>query len=66
MKLRTALQFSGWETFQNTQGEKWNTTDLLNTILQGESPEWLDAEVLAIGAGYIIDCSNDELTEAAQ
>ena len=65
MTLRDALKLSGWEVFQNSQNEKWNTTDLLNTIQPGESPQWLDAEVLAIGAGYIIDCAGDELIETA-
>jgi len=62
MKLRTALQQSGWDSFENSQHESWNVTDLLNTILPGESPNWLDAEC-DVHEDSIIDNGNDILTE---
>lgn len=62
MTLREALRRSGWEVFQNNQNERWNTTDLLNEILPGESPKWLDATCV-ISGDTIIDASGDELTE---
>ena len=62
MILRDALQKMGWENFKNHQNEEWNVTDLLNTILPGESPQWLDAECTISGL-EIIDCENDTLIE---
>lgn len=60
MKLRYALIKSKWNSFQNNQKEKWNVTDLLNEILDGQSPEWLDKECY-ITNDSIIDCHNEEL-----
>lgn len=62
MTLRDALRTSGWEVFEDLQHEKWNTTDLLNSVLEGESPQWLDAEC-TVTQGVIIDASGDELSE---
>ena len=66
MILREALKRKGWEVFENEQKERWNTTDLLNQVLLGESPEWLDAEVQAVGDDYIIDNCGDELREVKE
>lgn len=62
MTLRNALNKSGWESFKNLQNEEWNTTDLLNSIEAGESPQWLDAEC-TVSQDIIIDASGDELSE---
>jgi hypothetical protein len=63
MKLRDALQKSGWENFKNSQNEEWNVTDLLNEVLPGDSENWLDTECTVSG-DVIIDSQDDELTEA--
>lgn len=54
MILRDALIHMGWEVFEDEQGERWNTTDLLNEILPGESPTWLDGGCI-ISGDTIID-----------
>jgi hypothetical protein len=63
MTLRNALKRSGWEAFENLQNEEWDTTDLLNSIEAGESPEWLDAEC-TVTRNVIVDASGDELSRA--
>lgn len=63
--LRTALKESNWEAFSNTQNEEWNTSDLLNEFVEGES-EWLDGECTVCEDGTIIDKDGDELSEIAE
>ena len=60
--LRQALRQAGWESFTGC-GESWNVSDLLNEVLAGDSPEWLDAEAEIYG-DYIIDAQGDTLREA--
>ena len=61
MTLRQALRQSGWDNF-TCNGESWNTSDLLNEVLEGESPAWLDAEC-EIYRNMIIDAQGDTLRE---